>query len=613
MNRRRALWLLAPLVLLVLVLVLLPVFLDKDKLLALATATIQEQTGATLTVDGAVNLSLLPHAAISLEDVGLAMPEDGGTGLRLRSLQLGLRLLPLLSGQVEVGSLRVDGLRATLPPGEQKKDEDTSAVSDAELDAFYARRRAALAEKGGNADSGAALALPLALHVEQLTVTDSSVKFEARDGSPATEIVIQHLKAKALNLDGRPMALQAKLEVVAAKPVRLDIEGSVRLDQKRQVAVLDNLELDASGATAADLKVLLKGEVNIERRLAELQLELTLGDTRGEGSLRYTAFESPAIDATLHLNLFDPALLVLAGPEAASGAGNADAGGDSPLPLQALRSIDTRAGLTVDSAVFAAHTVDHMKLAVRADDGVVRIESLSGELYGGQLALTGTFNGRHNTATARTEGSLTGLDIASALAGAKVAPLASGRASLNWQLNSKGQTRNQLLADLNGPVRLSTEQVVLNDLNVEYLLCQAVALTNRESLKATFPPETRFQQLEADIRLADGSARLAPLRAQLPQVALTGTGSYQLLSKDFKANFDARLSPELETLDPACRVSKRLTAIDWPVKCAGNANGKPGSWCRVDTEEIITELGKNEAERKLKKEAGKLFDKLLNK
>jgi AsmA protein len=154
--------------------------------------------------------------------------------------------------------------------------------------------------------------------------------------------------------------------------------------------------------------------------------------------------------------------------------------------------------------------------------------------------------------------------------------------------------------------------VVLNDVSVEHLLCQAVALTNRESLTASFPENTRFSRLDADIQLADGSARLAPLRAELPQLAITGTGTYQLLDRDFKATLKARLSPELETLDPACRVSKRLTAIDWPVNCAGNAGGSPGDWCKVDTEEIITELGRNEAERKIKKKAGKLLDKLFN-
>ena len=144
------------------------------------------------------------------------------------------------------------------------------------------------------------------------------------------------------------------------------------------------------------------------------------------------------------------------------------------------------------------------------------------------------------------------------------------------------------------------------------LHCKAVALTNQEALTATFPTSTNFTTLGADIQLADGLAKLRPLRAELAHISLQGNGACNLLSRDFEATFKASLSPELETLDRACRVSKRLTAIDWPVDCEGNANGEPSSWCKVDTQEIIEDMTKNEVQRQLKKNAGKLLDKLFN-
>jgi hypothetical protein len=169
-----------------------------------------------------------------------------------------------------------------------------------------------------------------------------------------------------------------------------------------------------------------------------------------------------------------------------------------------------------------------------------------------------------------------------------------------------------LIAGLSGPIKLTTQQVILEDIGIEGMLCQAVALTNQESLSTSFPASTRLETLAADIRLMDGRATLHPLRAELAQISLAGDGSYDLLSRDFDLTFKARLSPELENLDRACRVSKRLTAIDWPANCRGNANGEAGKWCSVDAQAIIEDLTKNEAERKLKKKAGKLLDKLFN-
>ena len=59
-------------------------------------------------------------------------------------------------------------------------------------------------------------------------------------------------------------------------------------------------------------------------------------------------------------------------------------------------------------------------------------------------------------------------------------------------------------------------------------------------------------------------------------------------------------------------MSKRLTAIDWPVDCKGNIDGEPAKWCSVDSKAIVEDLGKGEAKRKIQKEAGKLLDKLFN-
>ena len=170
---------------------------------------------------------------------------------------------------------------------------------------------------------------------------------------------------------------------------------------------------------------------------------------------------------------------------------------------------------------------------------------------------------------------------------------------------------NELTAALTGPIKLRTEQVVLQDMRVQYMICQAVALTNQEALTATFPANTSFETLSADIQLADGKAKLSPLRAKLAHITLNGTGAFDLLSQDFKAGVKASLSPELEQVDRACRVSKRLTAIDWPVNCKGNVSTDPAKWCGVDTQEIIQDLAKSEGKRKLEKEAGKLLDKLF--
>jgi uncharacterized protein involved in outer membrane biogenesis len=541
------------------------------------------------------------------------MPGETQPGLRVRTLEIGVQLLPLLSGRAEIDSIALDGLTVTIESGDKAPTITTSGLSDAELDTFYDRRRQASKDAGKAAGAEAALALPLALNVQRLTITDSRIEQVDSATRKTTVIELARLEASGLNLDADPIAIDLQARLAGEAPLELSLGGSIRVDQTNQNVTLDNIDLVITGAAAQPINLQILGDVDISRQVADLKLNLATGETRGDGTLRYARFESPQIDTRLKLNLLNPALLALAGPEAAarSGGDTAAASGDEPLPLDAIRAIDTRAELAIDQAIFDAHTISELQTSLRIVDGVIQVSSLTGVVHDGKLQMQAVFNGKHNTATLDASGQLTQLDIAAALAATGAKPLVTGSASLDWQLASKGRTSNELLVALTGPIKLATSRVVLQDTSVEHMLCQAVALTNQEQLTASFPNNTAFTTLGADIQLANGKARLAPLRAELPQVTLNGTGNYDLLSKDFKTTFKARLSPELETLDRACRVSKRLTAIDWPVDCKGNANEDPAKWCSVDTAEIIEDLGKNEAKRKLQKEAGKLLDKLF--
>lgn len=610
MTRNKVLLIAIPVILVLALVLLLPLLVDKQQILELASAKIKEQTGADLTVGEDVSLTLFPSVGLSLSDISLAMPSQEQASLEVGSMQLGLQLMPLLSGLLQVDSLTLQGLISRIEPAKEAEAVNTSGMSDRELDDFYAQRKEKQAAAAANATSRAALAVPLALNVQTLKVSDSRLELLDPAGAPATVIEIEELEASDLNLDGRPVQLRLALRLPGKQPAELRLDATVRLDQTQQTVLVDELELTIEGATAATIQLQAQGEIDINRQIANLQLEIEIAETRGAGSLRYAAFESPRIDADMQFNLFDPALLALAGPEAASGAQSEPT--DDLLPLEALRSIDTRAQLSIDRAVLGGQDLKNLKLTLRAVDGQVQLEPVTAMLHGGQLELSASFNGRHNTAILNTGGKLSGLDLATALTANDKKPLATGQANLNWQLESRGKTRTSLLNTLAGPVELTTDDVLLQGVGVERILCTAVALTNQEALTAAFPADTRFQTLRADIQLLEGVARLQPLRAELPNIQLQGTGTYALTSGDFDTTFEARLSPGLEDLDRACRVSKRLTAIAWPVDCKGNVAGEPGKWCSVDTAEIIQDLTVNEAQKKIQKKAGKLMEKLFN-
>jgi len=613
MRRALLYLLLIPLLLILLAVVLVPLLVDKEQVLALARDAVREQTGADLSIGGEASLSVFPTIGLALEEVDLVLPDERQPALNISSLVIGVRPWPLLGGRVLIDTLALDEVTARLPAAADAQEKvDSARLSDAELDAFYARRREQRASDAA-AQAGAALAVPLALEVRSLSVSRARLRRPDASGAEADIAVIETLQAGDLNLAGRPISLQLALRLPGKRPVELALTGRLGFDQSTQLLDIDELDIEARGATRETLTARLSGSADIGLRVADLKLKMAHADMQGDGRLRYAEFESPTIDAHLHLNRLDPALLVLAGPEAATeGAAEPAGDGDEPLPLDALRDIDTRAELSIDQAMVGNHPIQGLQAKLRAQDGVVQLESLTGALHGGQLAAQATFDGSHNTATLASRGELRGMALFSALQAAGIEPVLSGTASLDWDLRARGGTRNELLAGLTGPVRLTTGQAVLENIAIERMLCEAVALTNQEALTAEFPASTTFQALQADISLAGGKAHLAPLKAELEHLGLEGKGDYELATGEFDLTLNGRLSPELETVDRACRVSKRLTAIDWPVTCAGSVHGDPDKWCRVDTKDILEDLGRNELQRKVEKKAGKLLDKLFN-
>jgi uncharacterized protein involved in outer membrane biogenesis len=493
---------------------LVPLFLDKDTVLELAATALHEQTGATLTVDGDARLSVFPTLGISLSDAAVTLPGRQQPDLHVRSLEVGVQLLPLLTGNIEIDTISLDGMVVRI---ESAKEETVGADSQADI----------------AARSGATLALPLALNVKHLIITDS--RLESVESTSATPSILElvRLEASGLNLEQKPVPVTLHLRRPGEQVIDMRLHGNIRINQQMQHINLDEVTVVIDGVTTLPIKLQTGGSIDLPRKVADLQLALESGESRGKGNLR-------------------------------------------------------------------------------AVDGLIEIPDLTGDLHGGRVEANVTFNSQQNPATLETSGSISGLDIATALDATGSKPVLTGTATLNWQLYSLGHSANELTTALHGPITLTTQEVVLQGTSVEKLLCEAVALTNKEQLTAIFPSSTRLETLTADIQIANGVASLDPLHADLPLVALIGSGNFDLLNQDFVANFKARLSPELEQLDHACRVSKRLIAIDWPVNCAGSIGTEPAKWCSVDASKIIKNLTVNEGMEKLQKKGSKLLDKLFN-
>ena len=600
---------LAPLVLVIVAALLIPVMVDEEKMLQLAADEVRKQTGAELSVLGGADLRIFPTLGLALANVSLDMPSDQQPSLQARSLNIGVELIPLLSKEVAIETIELDGVVIKMTTEPEAAPIDTSQLNDKQLGEFYAKRQADIDEARQAASTEAAVAVPLALEVASLSITDSRIEMTEVDGD--TSIVeIDSLKVSGLNLEGRSIPLEGSVILAGDEPLVIMFNGSVVVSQETQMLGIEEMDVSLKGALAETVALNTSGEVDMNRQVADLKLVATIGDTRADGQLRYAAFESPQIDTQLRLNQFTPALLALAGPEAADTKpvqSSPEEAEDTPLPLDALRVIDTRADLSIDKVIWGAHQVDNLKAKLRVNKGAANFPSITGDIHGGKLDMKASLNAKNSLAKINTRGTLSNVDIAQALVASEVEPVLSGKASLNWKLNGEGNTSGAITQTLKGPIDLLTEQAVLKDMAVEKMLCEGVALVNQKSLAADFPNSSAFEELSVRINLGNGKARLQPLKAKFPDIRLVGKGALDIVTMDFDATFAAKLSAGLTKLDPACKVNDSITAIEWPVNCEGNVTGEPADWCSVDTAGIIEDLAGNELKRKAQKEVEKKY------
>ncbi|MFT7286168.1 MAG: AsmA protein, partial [Halieaceae bacterium] len=277
---RVLLWIIGvPVLLLIAAAVLLPLFIDERALVALAAEKIEAQSGVKLKIDGEASLSLFPRVSLATTGVTVEIP-DSSTHIEAQSLRAGVALMPLLRRSVEIDSIVVSGLTLrTLASDDSAQVTaalDTSNMSNAELDAFYAARKQLRLSAQAEAAADL-LAAPMALEVGELSLRDIRLITVDAAGKTISELQLNYLTASDLNTDGRPVPLSLQLLIPGdadAAPVDVTLEVQFTADLDAEKVTLTELALVVSGATPDTIRLSAEGSFAMDTQVADLNLEL---------------------------------------------------------------------------------------------------------------------------------------------------------------------------------------------------------------------------------------------------------------------------------------------------------------------------------------------------
>ena len=620
---------------------LLPLFVDEQALLDMAQAQVKDQTGGELVVEGETELSFFPRFGLRIESTSLDLPArteyDPSISASIDELDVGLSLLPLLGGNIDIGTIVIAGVTAditepqALPPAPEPRpimsDREWEKRGEIIRQSKEKERQRLLSENAGI--SGFAV-LAEAIQIEDITLIQRT-----RGGELSNDIRVEYLTLREVNTRNEPMRLEGALTVLgdgSTAPLAIALDGAIRVASDFSRIDIENLETEVAGALTQPVKSALNGAFIVSPAKADFTLNATIPGGDVTGQLIWSALESPEIKldittARLDVDQIQPAPLPAsipsdspasdASPPSASAPADTDSGSPVPVPLPVgpLRDLDLEMRIAAEELIAGGQSITNAQVFLRVRDGVANIDYVRGVLHEGQLDTRMMLNARRPVVEVEVEGGLKGVNMDLLLASAGNTDAATGRIEMGWDIETAGVTSEDLIAALDGDVTASGQDLILQKVSVQGLVCSAVAVVNKIPPISGLPTNTPVTDLSLAVDFDEGVGDIEKLRFSTPGVVMKGSGDIDLASMDFGFRMEGQVNNEITQVSPLCLIDQRYAGVDWPVDCAGNLISESGAACKVDVASIAEQILKNEAQQQvqdaIEEKAGSFIKKLF--
>ncbi|MGB0465945.1 MAG: AsmA family protein [Pontibacterium sp.] len=314
--------LIAGLIALVVVLVIaggaiLGIFFDPNAYKSEIEQAALEEGGVELTIGGDIGWSVFPWLGLEISQINLAYPGKPQLAT-LNKAQVSVAIPPLLSGQVQMSSIVVDGLKLNLV---QNKDQSNNWTGEpvkvsqkaGKVSTSDAEETAEVQTADG--DTGPAITLD----INSIAITNGDLSYE--DKVAGSRILVKHLNlntGKVLSDVFFPAELSLLIEQYQtgnAKPVMsvdTKLNANFRLDLAKQLYWIKDLNStlsltgEATQGKTLDLNLAADITADPAKQLLSLDnLKVALANLALSGNLAVDNFETPVIKGAINVAAFD--------------------------------------------------------------------------------------------------------------------------------------------------------------------------------------------------------------------------------------------------------------------------------------------------------------------
>lgn len=209
---------------------------DPNKYKDQITQYVKDKQQRTLVIPGNLSLSFFPKVGVQVGELSLSEFNSEKVFVKLTGAKVSVELLPLLSKQVVVDRVQLDGLAATIVKGKNGKFNFDDLAG------------------GGGAPAKAAPASPsqsqaLKLDIDSVKIANASISY--KDESNGTQIGITELNLQTGRIaDKTPTTLDLSAKIEGVKPkasLALGLKGGMTLDLEAKKFAFSKLAASLAG------------------------------------------------------------------------------------------------------------------------------------------------------------------------------------------------------------------------------------------------------------------------------------------------------------------------------------------------------------------------------
>lgn len=603
---------------LVAIVLVVPFFVPAGVYVEKISGAVKSSTGRSLTIGKDVRFSLFPSIGITAANVSFAnAPGSAEANMAtLKSLDVRLKVVPLLSGRVEVESfvlvepvIRIEVNkqgRGNWVFGEAKTTTAASgrltsvALGDLRLgdvrikggQVFYFDARTGIHEEVRNVDMTVSLpGLSQPLKAKGgLMWHDKKIDVDLAFDKPGT-FLDGGTSPAVISISGEPLKLGFKGTIANASRVKVDGKLDLDVPSVRGLATWAGSPIAAPGKALGPLSI--KGTVAVDgAKYAVQDADIKLDAIVAKGSvIADTGGVKPYVKGKLDVDDLEvnpylppetqggkPASSATAAPAAGSGSWS-----EVPMDFSGLKAVNLDFDLSVKSILIRKIHIGKGMLAINLKDGRLNADLKELTLYDGKGAGSVTLDASRKVPSVHETFTLSGVQALPLLTDAAGFGRLSGTAKCDFDLAAQGDSQMALVKSLNGKGDVKFENGSIVGINLAAMVRNVSTAFLDSSAKE--PQKTDFAELSGTFTITNGILKNGDLALKSPLLRVSGAGAADIPAR----TLDYRIEPKFAATTEGQGGASKVAGLMVPVIVSGpwdSLSYKP------DLGSIIKEPGK---------------------